>query len=100
MNNTEPRTIRFCGLVCTPSLMERGTWLEAEEAAYPSGGFTRRARAICPDGRLRVVQVSIPDTYSSIPARLRLRGKTFTGWVGVEDNVLRFHSKDLEKEIT
>lgn len=54
-------------------------------------------RAVCPDGRLRVVRVNIPVTYFSIPARLRARGKTFSGWVGVEDGVLHFHSKAMEK---
>jgi len=42
------------------------TWVEPEEAAYPDGGFTRRAYARFPDGRLRVVMVSIPDTYYTI----------------------------------
>ena len=46
------------------------TWLEPEELCYPHGGMTRRAKAICEDGKLRVVKCGIPDTFFSIPAKL------------------------------
>ena len=70
------------------------TWLEPEELTYPSGGFLRRARvrvvrnphapsALPADvyGQLRIVKASIPDTFFSIPARLRCKGRTIKGFV-------------------
>jgi hypothetical protein len=79
------------------------TWLEPEEWTYPSGGFLRRAyvrlRANqhapfalqAPDvGTYRTVRASIPDTYFSIPARLRLRGRTVRGFVSVIDEEFTF----------
>ena len=74
----------------------RGTWLEPEELAYTaragSGGrgtegFSggRRCRALCcHDGKLRVFNVGIPDTYFSLPVR-------GGGWVGREDGVYEYH---------
>ena len=71
-----------------------GTWLEPEEFTYPSGGFLRRARvrvvrnphapsALPAEvyGELRTVKASIPDTFFSVPARLRCRGRTVKGFV-------------------
>lgn len=80
----EPRihqcTVRYAG----------DTWLEAEEFAYPNGGFTRRARVRMPDGRLRVVRCSLPDTFFSIPAKVDKR----TGFLMTdEENVLEFHTR-------
>jgi Glycosyltransferase family 9 (heptosyltransferase) len=66
----------------TPNTFPDGTWLEAESFAYPNGGFTRRAYASFPDGSKKVVKVSIPDTFFTIPASrpagsyLDLRGQT------------------------
>ena len=72
-----------------------GTWLESESFAYPAEGFTRRAYVelrqnpnnpiVLPYGRRYVVRVSIPDTYFSIPARLRISGKTIRGFVSVQN---------------
>lgn len=77
-----------------PSVLH-DTWVEAESFAYPNGGFTRRAYVelrqnpnnpiALPYGQLRVVKVSIPDTYFTIPARLRYQGKTVNGYVSVQD---------------
>jgi hypothetical protein len=74
-----------------------GTWLEAESFAYPAGGFTRRAYVefrenpnntpIFKRGTVRrryVVHCSIPDTYFSIPARLRYRNQTIKGFITIE----------------
>ena len=70
------------------------TWLEAEERTYPSGGFLRRARVVLRRnphnpielayGTLRIVKASIPDTFTTIPARLRTHGRTIVGYVSVE----------------
>jgi len=74
------------------------TWIDPEERAYPNGGFTRRGRVRIventynagprelPYGEIRAIRCSIPDTYFSIPARFRFRGKTYTGFVSVGRN--------------
>lgn len=77
-----------------PSSQHLGlTWLEPEEVAY-SGGFRRRAFVQVrpnehnplpdlPIGGLRVVRCGIPDTYSTIPARMTFKGKVLRGYVSV-----------------
>lgn len=86
-----------------------GTWVECESFAYPVGGFTRRAYVelrrnphnpiVLPYGERRIVLCSIPDTFYSIPARLRIggrvtKGRTVKGFVSVAtlppDMVARF----------
>lgn len=64
--------------------LDRGTWLEPEERAYPNGGQTRRAVAIWPDGQARLVWAGIPDTYFSIPAHGRIGGRYVAGYLSVE----------------
>jgi hypothetical protein len=73
------------------------TRLDPEEYAYPNGGFTRKGKAILranqhnpitlPYGEVRAIRASIPDTYFSIPARLRTvdRG-TVKGYLSLDDN--------------
>ena len=71
--------------------------LEGEEFTYPSGGLHRRARARCQDGKLRVVKAGIPDTYFSIPARARIKGKTVRGVLLTSDEgVLEFFEEGKE----
>lgn len=76
-----------------------GTWLESEDFAYPSGGFTRRAYAVLvpnrtrpglvlPYGRHVLVRASLPDTAYSIPARWRYRGRTIPVVLLVRQGVL------------
>jgi hypothetical protein len=62
-----------------------GTWLDPEQLCYPSGAITagRKAKALCPDGKVRTCQVGLPDTIFSIPARVKVFGKTVTGFVFV-----------------
>jgi hypothetical protein len=63
------------------------TMLDREEKAYPSGSLRdsrRKARALCPDGKVRACVVGLPDTFFSIPARMKANGKTVTGFVTVE----------------
>lgn len=67
-----------------------GTSLDAEEPCYPSGALRdsrRRARVLCSDGRVRTATVGIPDTFFSIPARVKIKGKTVTGYVTAVDAV-------------
>ena len=78
------------------------TWLDPEERAYPRGGFTRRGRARLrknstdpfppdlPYGQTRVVRASIPDTYFSIPARLRFAGRTVKGFLTLDNGEWQF----------
>lgn len=70
-----------------------GTYLGPEEEAYPHGRQTRRCRAECDDGRVRRVWGGIPDTFFSIPAHARIRGRYVAGYMTVDTdrNVLRFH---------
>ena len=78
----------------------KDTWIEVEEYAYPSGGFLRRGRVrvrpnpnnpiALPYGELRAIRCSIPDTFFSIPARLRYRGQVVKGFVSVHDDEYTF----------
>lgn len=58
---------------------DRGTYLAAEEYAYPNGGQTRPCMAVYPDGIVRRVWGGIPETYFSIPAHGRFHGQYVTG---------------------
>lgn len=60
------------------------TYLQAEEFAYPHGGQTRKGRAFYPDGMIRRVYAGIPDTYFSIPAHGRIRGRYVRGFLTCE----------------
>ncbi len=54
------------------------TWTET---CGPWATFTR-ARAICPDGKLRVVKLAMcADSFFSVPARLSYRNKTVAGFI-------------------
>lgn len=76
------------------------TWIESEELAYPSGGFLRRGYVRLRQnphnpialayGTLRLVRLSVPDTFFSVPAKLRWRGRTVDGFVSVVDDEYRF----------
>ena len=73
--------------------MKNGTWIQPEQCAYGSRGGTygRRAKVVCPDGRLRIVRCTIADTFFSIPALLTMGGKIHRGFVYSEDNTLKLH---------
>jgi len=76
------------------------TWIDPEELAYPDGGFTRKGRVVLTRnphnpidlayGEVRTVMVSLPDTAFSIPAKLRIRGKTVKGYVSSDPAGLMF----------
>lgn len=81
----------------TPTMGEAGTWLEAEELAYPHGGQTRRCRALCTvDGVTRVVRVGIPDTYFSIPGHATIGGKRRRGFVTYDAGTFLFHCTPVD----
>ena len=85
----KPRIARYYGMVSTATRINE-TWLEAEEICYPSGAMIRRCRAICEDGKLRVVLCGIADTYFSIPARARINGKSMRGMVSSDETGFTF----------
>ena len=85
MKTPQPRAIRYYGMPCRPIELSLGTWIEPEEAAYPNGGFKRRAYVLFPDGKLRVVRCSIPDTWFSIPAVALIRGRRVKGYLSIND---------------
>jgi hypothetical protein len=61
-----------------------GTYLDAEEKAYPAGSLRqsrRHGRAVCSDGIVRRVKLGIADTYSTIPAICYIRGHRVHGYV-------------------
>ena len=68
------------------------TWIEPEEKAYsPRGSMLRKGRAIWPDGKVRAFRAGIPDTFFSIPACGRLRGRYVSGFLTRDDSgELRF----------
>lgn len=101
---------RFPPIGQTPpnSTVRADTWLQDEEYAYPRGGFTRYARVRVrqndshPDARiapivgtLPIVRCSIPDTFFSIPARLKTARKTVRGYISVIDDVFTFTPEAL-----
>lgn len=79
---------------------ENQTWIDPEERAYPKGGFTRRGRAILrenphnpvslPYGSLFAFKASIPDTYFTIPARIRWEGVIVRGYLSSYDGIVTF----------
>jgi hypothetical protein len=68
MKQQEPRASHFMGLKEQPILGARGTWLEPESLTYPSGAMLRRCRALCEDGKLRIIRCGLSDTFFSINA--------------------------------
>ena len=84
------------------------TWIESEERCYPNGAVVRRARVriransydplAIPArlvGQYRIVRAGLPDTFFSIPARLRVAGRTIRGFVSVDTDM-----GDGEQELT
>lgn len=75
------------------------TSLDPEEYAYPSGSLAqsrRYAHAICEDGKIRKIKISIADTYFSIPGRTTIDKKTVSGYIMLDDGELHFHAKGRE----
>lgn len=69
------------------------TWLDPEDYAYPEGSLRqsrRHARVRCSDGAIRMALIGIPDTFFSIPGRIRVRGKTVTGYVTCDSAINEF----------
>ena len=75
------------------------TWIGPESDSYPSGGINagRRGRVRFPDGKVRAVKLGIPDTFYTIPAHARVRGKFYAGYVSVDlaRNEFTFRARGL-----
>jgi hypothetical protein len=91
MRQPKPRQGRYYGAPIHNIEREDGTWLEGEEFAYPNGGMTRRCYALWEDGQKRLVKCGIPDTFFSVPASGRRRGKTVPGFVTSNEQGFRFN---------
>lgn len=85
-----PRKGSFYGMPIGGTTYPDGTWLEDEAFTYPSGGYHRRCKATCQDGKQRVFRCSIPDTYFSIPARGKISGLSVKGFLSGDENGMTF----------
>ena len=67
--------------------MRDTTWIEPEERAYSHRGRqVRKGYARFPDGVVRAFRAGIPDTFFSIPAHARVKGRYIAGFVSIERN--------------
>lgn len=67
------------------------TWIQYNDDFY---GWSVKARAICPDGRIRKVRLSCaPESLWTIQARLSIRNTTLTGWVFQKDGEWHFNAE-------
>jgi len=55
--------------------------------SYPFGLNRRNGhRLLCSDGKIRAAELAeSPDTFFSTPARIRINGKTVTGYMTIEE---------------
>jgi len=68
------------------------TWLEGVDQIVrtrKSNIWGRQARVRTPKGKLRRCQCGIPDTPTTIPARLRYKGRWVYGWIDASEG--EFH---------
>lgn len=65
-----------------------GTYIEIR---LPWGEYIS-ADALCPDGKIRKTKriSATADTFFSVPASIRFRGKTVAGYITIEDETVRF----------
>lgn len=54
---------------------------------FPFGLYTRTGhRLLCSDGQIRAATMaSTPDTFFSVPASVRVKGRTISGYMTVEE---------------
>ena len=50
------------------------------------------------DGQTRIVRCSIPDTFFTIPARGRIKGKRVDGYIHISENVVTFQMSGQEED--
>ena len=76
--------------------MKPETYIDPEEKAYNtySGAHSRsnrRGRVRFPDGVVRSVTLGIPDTYFTIPAHGRVKGRYVAGYVTSDEEGFHFN---------
>jgi len=71
---------------------ENATWLYPESYCGRRNGYKRQGRALMPDGKVRAVMAKLPDTFYSVPAFVRIKGKRVKGYLTRRDGVWYFHS--------
>ena len=51
-----------------------------------------RARVLCPDGTVRTTSriAPTPDTFFSVPAAVKVSGKTVSGFLSLDEDAIRF----------
>lgn len=65
----------------------------------PYGCLAKVDKCPCEDGKARTVYITgQPDTYFSIPAATRVRGKYVGGYVTSDENGVRFECLDKFKD--
>lgn len=67
-----------------PATYHGATWIEAEGFCGGKRVFQRRAYCRFPDGRLRVVRCTLPDTAFTIPGRLSIQGILYHGYISLD----------------
>ena len=71
---------------------------------YPWGLIQRNGnRLLCADGNIRAAELAqCPDTFFSIPAHIRIKGKRIEGYASTDESqgerVYTFHAMDTERE--
>lgn len=72
--------------------LDQGTGLVSNGNMW---GYPHVALAIAEDGKLRRVRLNQQaDTVFSWPGRASIKGRTVTGFVMVENGILRFYTND------
>jgi hypothetical protein len=73
------------------SFYNDNTWIDPEELCYPSGSMYAGRKACAYDSvdkTNRIVKIGIPDTYFSIPGRVKIKGKTIKIWISIDDDAI------------
>ena len=75
--------------------MVKKTWIGPETDAYNTydgshSNSNRRGEVLWPDGKVRMVTLGVADTYFTIPAHGRYRGRYVAGSVSQEDGEFQF----------
>lgn len=70
------------------------TWLEPDEKAYTAkGSMLRKGQAVFSDGQVRAVRAGVPDTYFTVPAKARVKGKYVAGYLTNDEGLWTFHER-------
>jgi len=57
----------------------------------PNGSLKKVKNCLCPDGSRRVATITgLPDNWFSTPARVKVKGKSVSGYVTCRDENIKF----------